>query len=179
MGHRESSAVWKALVSIDNFWETLAEIESGAIRRLATIADAEGWEVIFLTSRPLAPGRTVQRQSQTWLVRHGFPMPSVYVVQGSRGRIAESLQLDVFVDDRPDNCLDIVLESKARAILVWRGSPAKVPASTKRLGIGVVPTVAACLDLLVEAGRDKPGSADLISRLKRLLGLQAKPTTAR
>jgi hypothetical protein len=102
-------------------------------------------------------------------------MPSVYVVHQSRGRIADALALDVVIDDRPDNCLDVVLESKARAVLVWRGHAASVPASAKRLGIGVVPTVAACLDLLGEAQRTSDTPMDFKQRLRRLLGLQSKP----
>jgi hypothetical protein len=173
LSRRQVSAVWDRLGKIDEFWETLDEIEAGAITRLAEVATAHRWEVLFVTSRPFAPGKTVQRQSQVWLAGRGFPLPSVYVVHGSRGKIADALHLDVVVDDRPQNCLDVVLESRARAILVWRGSAATVPVSAKRLGIGVVPTVAACLDTLVEADRDEPG-ADLMSRLKRLLGLTTK-----
>jgi hypothetical protein len=175
LGGAQSAAVWRQLCSADNFWESLAEIETGAIKRLATVANDHRWELIFLTSRPHAPGRTVQRQSQLWLERHGFPLPSVYVVQGSRGRIAAALDLDVVVDDRPDNCLDVALESKARAILVWRESMAGVPPSAKRLGIGVVPSVGACLDLLVEVDRDQSAPEDLIQRLRRLLGLAPRP----
>jgi hypothetical protein len=171
LGRRQSAAVWRQLYGVDNFWESLAEIEAGAIKRLSTVANDQRWEVIFLTSRPHAPGRTVQRQSQLWLERHGFPLPSVYVVQGSRGRIAASLDLDVVVDDRPDNCLDVALESRARAILVWRGPQDSIPLSTKRLDIGVVPSVDACLDVLVQADRDKSAPGDLIKRLRRLLGL--------
>jgi len=133
--------------------------------------------VIFLTSRPYAQGRTLQRQSQRWLDRLGFPMPSVYVVQGSRGRIADALGLEVVIDDRPENCLDVVLESQARAILVWRGTVASIPASAKRLGIGVVPSVAACLDLLVEAQRSADTPLDFMQRLRKLLGLQTRPAT--
>jgi hypothetical protein len=107
----------------------------------------------------------------------GFPMPSVYVVQGSRGRIADALGLEVFIDDRPDNCLDIVLESKARAILIWRGTTDSIPASAKRLGIGVVHTVNACLDLIVEAQRTADTPLDFTQRLRRLLGLQTRPAT--
>jgi hypothetical protein len=81
------------------------------------------------------------------------------------------------VDDRPENCLDVALESKARAILVWRGSPDKVPPATKRLGIGVVHNVAACLDLLIEAHEDAQTPEDLVQKLRRLLGLQAKTKT--
>jgi hypothetical protein len=102
-------------------------------------------------------------------------LPSVYVVHGSRGRIAAALNLDVIVDDRPENCLDVALESKAGAILVWRGSKEAVPASARRFGIAVVPSVAACLDALVEIERsDQRGS--LLDRLRRLFGLRtARP----
>jgi hypothetical protein len=169
---RQSDAVWKHLSNIENFWETLTEIDDGAIRRLATLADERRWEVIFVTSRPTSAGLTVQRQSQRWLQRMGFPMPSVFVVHGSRGRIAEALRLDIVVDDRPDNCLDVVLESKAGAILVWRGAESTMPASARRMGIGVVSTVDACLTALVEAERGSDGG--LVDRLRRLLGLAVK-----
>jgi len=165
---------WKELCGVTDFWETLEEIEDGAIARLATLAEAQQWEIIFLTSRPGSAGQLVQRQSQRWLDRKGFRWPSVYVVQKSRGRIADALALDVVIDDRPENCLDVALESKARAILVWRGAAASVPASAKRLGIGVVPSVAACLDLLVEADRSATTPVDLVQRLKRLLGLGSR-----
>jgi hypothetical protein len=174
---RQSSHVWRELCATVDFWETLRECEPGAVKRIAEVADANRWEVLFITSRPTTAGRTVQRQSQRWLERHGFPLPSVYVVHESRGRIADALQIDVVVDDRPDNCLDVVLESKARAILLWRGSPASVPASAKRLNIGVQSTVGSCLDLLVEAERPTDDSTDLMQRLRRLLGLQPKPSS--
>jgi hypothetical protein len=54
----------------------------------------------------------------------GLRASSVYVVQGSRGLIAAALELDVVVDDRHENCYDVVVDSGARAILVWRGGRA-------------------------------------------------------
>lgn len=178
LDRRQMDAIWKEICDVTDFWETLEEIEDGAIARLAALAEAQRWEVVFLTSRPRTAGRLVQRQSQRWLDRKGFPMPSVYVVHKSRGKIADALALDVVIDDRPENCLDVALESKARAILVWRNAMAGAPAATKRLGIGIVPTVAACLDLLVEAEQAEDASSDLVQRLKRLLGLGARPKTA-
>lgn len=175
--HRQSDAVWRHIATMDDFWEGLDEIEPGAIARLATLADERRWEVLFITSRPRSGGRTVQRQTQRWLDRLGFPMPSVYVVHGSRGRIAEALQIDMVVDDRPENCLDVVLESKAGALLVWRGRESSVPASARRLGIAVVPTVAACLDALVEAEQASNGGS-LLDRLRRLFGLRTGPATS-
>jgi len=176
LSRRRSDAVWRELCAIEDFWETLEEIEAGAIQRLAQLANDRRWEIMFVTSRPTVPGRTVQRQSQRWLERLGFPLPSVYVVEGSRGRIADALGLDVVIDDRPDNCLDVVLESKARAILVWRGSANRIPASATRMGIGVVPTVSACFDVLVEASSDA-SEPDWRARLKRLLGIQTRSVT--
>jgi hypothetical protein len=174
LSNRQADAVWKYLGAVDNFWEGLSEIETGAIAKLAKLADERGWEVIFITSRPRSAGRTVQRQSQRWIQHLGFPMPSVFVVHGSRGRVADALRLDVVVDDRPENCLDVVLESKAGAILVWRGTEGSVPASARRMGIGVVATVEAALAALVEAERSAAEGGGLIDRLRRLLGLSLR-----
>ncbi len=172
---RQSAAVWTFLASLDNFWESLSEIESGMIAKLATLADARGWEILFITSRPRSSGRTVQRQSQRWLQARGFPMPSVYVVHGSRGLIAKALQIDVVVDDRPENCLDVVLESEAGAILVWRGRRESVPASARRMGIAVAPSVAACLDAIVQIEQPED-TGGILERLRRFFGLRtAKP----
>jgi hypothetical protein len=170
---KQSEAIWARLTATEDFWATLNEIETGAIARLAQEADARRWDVLFITSRPRSIGATVQRQSQRWLAAKGFPMPSVYVVHGSRGRIAQALALDAVVDDRPDNCLDVALESRAAAILLWRGSPASVPGSAKRLGIAVAPTVHACLDALIEAEASAE-EGTLLDRVRRLFGLRTK-----
>jgi hypothetical protein len=170
---RQTEVVWRDIARTENFWESLDEIEPGAVSTLARVADERGWEVLFVTSRPRSAGRTVQRQSQRWLEARGFPLPSLYVVHGSRGRIADALAIDVVVDDRPDNCLDIVLESKAGALLVWRGPAASVPISAKRLGIAVVPTVASVVDALVQAERATDGFG-VLDRLRRLFGLKTR-----
>jgi hypothetical protein len=178
MTARQQRRLWHHVESIENFWEALAQLEPGVIERLAKIAAERRWEVIFLTKRPQTVGDTAQVQSQRWLASHGFPLPSVFVVQGSRGRIAAALGLDIVVDDRPENCLDVVVDSKARAILVWRDDENQLPAAAKRLGIGVVRSVAECLDILTEvdsaAARERPG---VMNRMMRLLGLK-EPASA-
>lgn len=168
---RQERQLVRRLNGIENFWETLDEIEAGSVAELARLAAARRWEVIFLTKRPATAGDTPQLQTQRWLQRHGFPIPSVFVINGSRGRVASALSLDFVVDDRPENCLDVVLESKARAILVWREKEAELPAKARRLGIAVVSSVAECLDILarVDEIHHKPGMLD---RIKRLLGLE-------
>lgn len=167
----DQRALWREIHGITNFWETLDEIEEGAVQRLADVAEVRRWEVIFLTSRPWCAGDTVQVQSQRWLDRLGFQHPSVFVVKGSRGKIADALSLDVVIDDRPENCLDVVLESKARAILIWRGDAGTVSTSARRLGIGGVSSVNACLDILEQADSTS-NESNFVDRLKRLLGLK-------
>jgi hypothetical protein len=173
----QSSAVWRELSSTMNFWETLSEIEPGMIKRLADLTEERHWELLFITSRPRAKGRTVQRQSQRWLEKMGFPLPSTYVVHGSRGLIAKALHIDVVVDDRPENCLDVVLESEAGSILVWRGDRESVPASARRMGIAVVPTIAACLEALTQVERPDD-TRGLLERLRKFFGLRTSRTTS-
>ena len=169
--------IWKTVCARHNFWETLKEIEPGALARLYALVLDLRWEVIFLTSRPETEGDTAQSQSHRWLSAHGYLQPSVFVVHGSRGKIAASLALDVIVDDRPENCLDVAVDSSARAILVWRGDEGKVPGSARQLGIGSVQSVNECLDILETLNRPDASQGGMIERLKRLLGL--KPQAAR
>lgn len=162
--------LWQHVRGIENFWQRLDETEPGIVERLAALASACRWEIIFLTKRPDTDGVTAQLQSQRWLEEKGFKLPSVFVVQGSRGRIAAALGLDIVVDDRLENCLDVVSDSKARAILVL-GPGETHPPAAQRLGIGAVRSVADCLDILEQmeaARRDRPG---VMNRIMRLLGL--------
>ena len=172
MTSRQERKLWRHVESIPNFWESLDEIEPGAIARLAAIATDRRWEIIFLTKRPSTAGVTVQVQTQRWLEAKGFVLPSVFVVHGSRGHVASALGLDVVIDDRPENCLDIVVDSKARAILVWRFAASQLPATARRLGIGVLGSVRECLDLLVEVDSASRGDPGMMTRVMRKLGLK-------
>src|SRR5262249_46060970 len=169
MTQRQQRKLWNHVESIENFWMTLKELEPGVIRRLSSIAAERRWEVIFLTKRPETIGLTAQVQSQRWLESKGFTLPSVYVVQGSRGRIAAALGLDIVVDDRPENCLDVVVDSKARAILVWREEAKNLPAAARRLGIGAGTSVAEGLDILLPPHPPGPPPASVLYPVTRPL----------
>ena len=177
LSSRQQREIWNAVCARENFWETLDEIEPGSLARLYGLVQEHRWELIFLTSRPETRGDTAQAQSHRWLSKHGYQQPSVFVVHGSRGKIAASLALDVLVDDRPENCLDVAIDSSARAILVWRGDEGKVPGSARQLGIGSVGSINQCLDILETLDRPDANQGGMVERLKRLLGL--KPQAAR
>jgi uncharacterized HAD superfamily protein len=167
---RQQSQLWDHVKQIENFWTTLPELEPGIISRIAKAASERRWEVIFLTTRPSTKGELVQLQSQRWLEAHGFQYPSVFVVQRSRGKIADALHLDAFVDDRPENCLDIAVESRAKVILVWHGHLNDVPAGAKRLGVRPVATISEALSLLEQLD-DVRNQPSLMRSLKRAIGV--------
>lgn len=135
-----------------DFWTTLDPLDPAVIPRLQEWAVARGWDIFFVTQRPLARGDSVQRQTQRWLVQHGFELPSVIVHKGSRGRLAAALELDVLVDDTVHHCVDVVSESQARAILVLPGPDPAVEENARRLGIAVCRNVAASLTVIEHAG---------------------------
>jgi hypothetical protein len=175
--------LWRSVRSRTNWWETLDEIEPGALARLYEIVVRRRWEVLFITSRPETEGDNAQMQSYRWLAKCGFLTPSVFVVHGSRGKIATALAIDVVVDDRPENCLDVAIDSAARPILVWRGDEDKVPGSARQLGIGSVKSIAEVLDILETLDSETDSSeVSVVDRLKSLLGLKtrksARPRTA-
>lgn len=167
---RQQNQLWDHVKTIENFWTTLPELEPGIISRIAKAAADRRWEVIFLTTRPATKGELVQLQSQRWLEAHGFQYPSVFVVQRSRGKIADALGLDAFVDDRPENCLDIAVESKAKVILLWHGHPGEVPAGAKRLGVRAVSTPTEALALLEQLD-DIRNQSGLMRSLKKAIGV--------
>jgi hypothetical protein len=177
---RQMKEVWRTVRSRTNWWETLDEIEPGSLARLYALVQQRKWEVLFITSRPETEGDTAQLQTHRWLAQCGFRTPSVFVVHGSRGKIATALALDVVVDDRPENCLDVAIDSAARPILVWRGDEDKVPGSARQLGIGAVKSVAEVLDILEALDSDEETSGlGILDRLKSLLGLKRRRARAR
>ena len=166
---RQQRQLWARVRGIENFWASLKEIEPGAVARLAHVSAEQGWDVLFITTRPAAAGETTQIQSQRWLQAHGFELPSVYVVSGSRGRIAAALSLDAVLDDRPENCLDVATDSNAKPFLVWRDVPESVPQGASRLGIRIVFSMAEALEQLETS--HAIGPRGFIGRLRGALGI--------
>jgi uncharacterized HAD superfamily protein len=162
--------LWKHVLRQRNFWTTLDEMADGIVARIQQLADERRWEVLFITTRPLAAGATTQVQSQEWLASKGFRHPSVYVVKGSRGKVATALDLDAVVDDRPENCLDVATESAAKAILVWPGSTDALGPGVARHGVVVTASIGEALDELVQMDRVKRGG--VVRSIKRLFGKQ-------
>jgi len=149
----------------------LGEIEPGSVARIGAMRDQHTLEVIFLTQRPDTEGEITQLQTQRWLEAHGFELPSVFVLRGSRGLAAAALQLDVVVDDRPENCLEVATESKARALLVWRDPMDLLPPGATRTAIEPVPSVADALHHIEAMIANPSPDSSIVSRLRKAMGI--------
>jgi hypothetical protein len=165
--HRDQ--VWREIEETPNFWTTLKPLEDGAVTRLYQLTCELNWEVFFITQRPATAGATVQRQTHTWLVQHGFATPSVIPLSGGRGRCAAALQLDYLVDDTPQNCVDVLSDSSTRAILLVDADDPLAERSARRLGIGTARNIHDVLDVLIQATEARTNPS-LFEKLRKLVG---------
>jgi hypothetical protein len=166
---RRRDAIWREIESISDFWMTLEPIEDGIVRRIHALMLQHRWEVFFITQRPATAGDTVQRQTQRWLVEQGFDLPSVLVLGGSRGAAAGALRLDYHVDDSPQNCIDVISDSRAKPILIVPDRDPVTMASARKLRIGVARTVAEAIVILEQASVARTNPT-LLDRLAALVG---------
>ncbi|MCC7035485.1 MAG: hypothetical protein IT179_21910 [Acidobacteria bacterium] len=165
--------LWEHVKGIEDFWTTLPEASPGIIARLADTARRRRWEVLFITTRPPSAGDTTQAQTQRWLEAHGFRLPSVFVVPRSRGKLADALQLDAVVDDRPENCLDVAMDSKATPVLVWPSTSGAAPAAARHLGVRTVGSISEALAFL-ERLDDERRQPAVVRRIRRLLRRESR-----
>lgn len=140
--------VWNHIARTSNWWMDIEPYEPAQIARLYALTRAAGWEVFFLTKRPQSAGDSVQFQTQWWIERCGFYLPSVLTVPGSRGDVANALRLDIVVDDQLINCVEVVSASPTKALLMQRTPDTAARQHASSRGIGVVATLADALSVM-------------------------------
>jgi hypothetical protein len=148
--HVDIDRVWNHIARRPNWWMTLRAYEPGAIANLYTLARSHKWEVCFLTKRPASAGDSVQFQTQWWLEQQGFYLPAVITVPGSRGDLANSLRLDLAIDDQFVNCAEIIAAGPTKALLMLRDANPSMQQHAIDRGVGVVSTLAETLPVLLQ-----------------------------
>lgn len=115
--NKEETAVWER-IKAGGFWRSLDITKDGrdALSWL-NMMRYEGHQIYFITSRP---GVYAKYLTEDWLSQYGYRNPTVLVVQSDRakGQLAAGLGFDVFIDDKPNNCLEVAVFSKAAVFLV-------------------------------------------------------------
>ena len=142
--------LWKAVARANNWWLELVAYEPEEMARLYELSRERRWEVFFMTSRPPSAGDSVQLQTQVWLEKCGFYLPSVMTAPaGARGELARALRMDLVVDDHLVNCMEIVGASNARVLHMSRGDVDESRRDqAEARGIGVVRTLSQALDAI-------------------------------
>ena len=140
--------VWDFIAKTPNWWMDVPAYEPAQIARLYGLMRTEGWEVFFMTKRPPSAGDSVQFQTQWWIERYGFYLPSVLTVPGSRGEVANGLRLDLIIDDQIINCAEVIGAGATKALLMLRepDQPARTLALNR--GIGVVASLSEGISIL-------------------------------
>lgn len=169
--------VWEYVAKAQNWWMDVPAYEPDQIARLYSLTRAAGWEVFFLTRRPPSGGDSVQFQTQWWIERFGFYLPSVLTVPGSRGDIANGLRLDLLVDDQLINCVEVVSASPTKAVLMQRASDSAAREQAGNRGIGVVATLAEAITVIERLHDVLPQKRGRLMRLAEWFSSPAEAQT--
>lgn len=157
--------VWKQIARTPNWWMGVAPYEPEQIANLYALARAGHWDVCFLTRRPASAGDAVQFQTQWWLEQHGFFLPAVITVPGSRGDLANALRLDLVIDDQFVNCAEVVGASPTKALLMLREPNDTLRKHAMDRGIGVVSSLAEASPVLQQVHELLRGQRPRLMRL--------------
>jgi len=157
--------VWEYIATTENWWMQVPAYEPDQIARLYSLMRADGWEVFFMTKRPPSAGDSVQFQTQWWIERFGFYLPSVLTVPGSRGDIANGLRLDLVLDDQLINCVEVISTAPAKAVLVLRSNDPTARQHASSRGIGVVSTLSEAITVIERLHTVLPQKRGRLTRL--------------
>ncbi len=103
----EMKKVWDTIKNDPHFWLSLSVLSEEDMRLAQELAEDIHYDVYFITDRP---GKCAKAQTELWMLNQLGLTPTV-LISGAKGHIAIGLGLDVYVDDKPENCIDVRQQS--------------------------------------------------------------------
>lgn len=100
---RDIKEAWRQITTTSFFANLLPMNGARSVLRTLKCLEHEGHNVYFITARP---GPEAKVQTEAWLDVWGFSRATV-LIAAEKGPLAKALKLDYFVDDKPENCLDV------------------------------------------------------------------------
>lgn len=101
ISNEDDKRVWDIIARSDEFWEALEPQDESLLELLSTYSRDHG-DLYFVTNRF---GNEVKRQTELWLEFYGINYPSVIVAK-DKAPILKALKVTLFVDDKPENCIE-------------------------------------------------------------------------
>jgi uncharacterized HAD superfamily protein len=77
-------------------------------------------EVVFITHRWVRDTYDINQVTCDWLRRHGIGSPVVHFTQEKKSQLVNQLRIELFVDDRHENCEDVATQTDARVMMPHR-----------------------------------------------------------
>lgn len=107
-------------VSYDpEFWRAMAPLlSSEQWQKLEQIGREH--ELVFVTHRWVRDTYDIHHLTCEWLQRHGLSNPVVYFTQEKKSGLIRQLGIELFVDDRHENCEDVATETSAAVFMPHR-----------------------------------------------------------
>ena len=99
-------------------------------RRLAPLPSPRQWqelnqlgrdnEMVFITHRWVRDTYDINQVTCDWLRRHGIADPVVHFTQEKKSALVHQLKIELFVDDRHENCEDVANQTDAVVMMPHR-----------------------------------------------------------
>ena len=104
---------WKKVTEDADFWLDLDVLNRFPQERLAPMD-----VVYFITKRKETPGRSTAQEAAKWLYKkQGIAFPTVLALD-NKGETCRALKVDAFIDDKPENCWDVMSQSPTTRVFL-------------------------------------------------------------
>ncbi len=101
------------------FWSGLMPLASPEqFQQLETLSRQN--RLVFITHRYETESCNVAQVTCEWLKRHGVASPRIYLTQRHKSELIEKLNVELFVDDRYENCQDVADNTEAVVLMPHR-----------------------------------------------------------
>ena len=101
------------------FWRVLAPLPSQQQWQALNQVSRDN-EVIFITHRWVRDTYDINHVTSEWLRRHGIDNPVVHFTQAVKSQLVRQLNVQLFVDDRHENCQDVATQTEAVVMMPHR-----------------------------------------------------------
>ena len=101
------------------FWQRLAPLPSMSQWKLLDDLSRQK-KLVFVTHRYEREGYSIDQVTCDWLKQHGISRPVVYFTQTYKSELIGKLNVELFVDDRHENCRDVAEKTPAVVFMPHR-----------------------------------------------------------
>jgi uncharacterized protein len=107
-------------VSADpKFWQGLAPLPTRSQWKLLDDLSRQK-RLVFVTHRYERESYSIHQVTCDWLKQHGVGQPVVHFTQTYKSELIGKLNIELFVDDRHENCCDVAEKTQARVFMPHR-----------------------------------------------------------